>query len=182
MADELRRRISILEKRLKELEKFFLKLGIYGPTEIGRRILREPTSEARDRPVKIRIVEDVKEAVREKMLEFMGIPEEHRKVIESMDPEVVEKDLKALASRERLEILKLLANGGLYFGELMELTGLNPSPLSFHLSKLAEAGFIKQERSRGRYIITSKGMIALALLAFLYKTSPEEVGTQDVEQ
>jgi DNA-binding transcriptional ArsR family regulator len=76
--------------------------------------------------------------------------------------------LKPLANSERLKILQALYADGKYFTDMVELTGLEHSPLRFHLSSLMDAGYAEQERYRGRYLITVYGKIALRLVGFLH--------------
>jgi len=83
------------------------------------------------------------------------------------DPEKASEGLKPLANNERLKILQALYTGGKYFTDLVEVTGLEHSPLRFHLSSLIDAGYAEQERYRGRYLITVQGKIALRLVGFL---------------
>lgn len=83
------------------------------------------------------------------------------------DPEKASAVLKPLANSERLKILQALYTEGKYFTDLVELTGLEHSPLRFHLSSLIDAGYAEQERYRGRYLIAAQGKIALRLVGFL---------------
>ena len=83
------------------------------------------------------------------------------------DPEKASEILKPLANSERLKILQALYAEGKYFTDLVEVTGLEHSPLRFHLSSLMDAAYAEQERYRGRYLITVYGKIALRLVGFL---------------
>jgi DNA-binding transcriptional ArsR family regulator len=83
------------------------------------------------------------------------------------DPETASSMLKPLANEERLKILQALYTEGKYFTDMVDLTGLEHSPLRFHLSSLIDAGYAEQERYRGRYLITVYGKIALRLVGFL---------------
>jgi DNA-binding transcriptional ArsR family regulator len=83
------------------------------------------------------------------------------------DPEKASEILKPLANNERLKILQALYSEGKYFTDLVEVTGLEHSPLRFHLSSLIDASYAEQERYRGRYLITVHGKIALRLVGFL---------------
>lgn len=83
------------------------------------------------------------------------------------DPEKASEVLKPLANSERLKILQALFDEGKYFTDLVTVTGLEHSPLRFHLSSLVDAGYIEQERYRGRYLIAVQGKIALRLVGFL---------------
>lgn len=84
------------------------------------------------------------------------------------DPEKAAEILKPLANAERLKILQALYTEGKYFTDLVELTGLEHSPLRFHLSSLMDVGYAEQERYRGRYLITVHGKIAVRLVGFLF--------------
>jgi DNA-binding HxlR family transcriptional regulator len=81
-----------------------------------------------------------------------------------------------LANIERIKILKELSENGKYFTELMKETNLSHSPLTFHLNILERAGYIKQEFTRGRYIITPLGKTALQMLIQLYTEAKKERG------
>ena len=75
-----------------------------------------------------------------------------------------------LAHMERIKILRALREGGKYFTELMNETGLSHSPLRFHLNVLIQGRYASQEYSRGRYLITRLGLEGLrhgAILASL---------------
>ncbi len=84
------------------------------------------------------------------------------------DPDKASEMLKPLANSERLKILQALYSEGKYFTDMIDLTGLEHSPLRFHLSSLIDAGYAEQERSRGRYLITVYGKIALRMVGFLF--------------
>lgn len=88
--------------------------------------------------------------------------------IERMSEEKAADLIRPLAHAERVRILKKLRVNGKYFTELMEKTGLSQSPLTFHLSILEKAGYVSQEFSRGRYLITALGVEALRFVAHLY--------------
>ncbi len=93
------------------------------------------------------------------------IPEKKEK--STFDEEFAEEILKALANKERLKILKELYGNAKYFSDLLECTGLDNSPLRFHLNSLRDARFIEQERYRGKYLITTQGKIAVRVIEFL---------------
>ena len=115
------------------------------------------------------IIDEIREAIKEQIDTVSEGLKERVVLVDTLDPLEIENDLKILASKERLYILKLLFREGKYFTELEEHTGLNPSPLTFHLSKLIEGGFVSQEKTRGRYLITTKGRVALMLLGYLHQ-------------
>jgi DNA-binding transcriptional ArsR family regulator len=136
-----------LRAEMRELRDELLKQRESQP-EIG---LTEPLSE---------ITAEVRKILSEQKIDFTEYIE--------FDPEKASNILKPLANAERLKILQGLYHEGKYFTDLVEITGLEHSPLRFHLSSLMEAGYAEQERSRGRYLITVHGKIALRLVGFLF--------------
>jgi DNA-binding transcriptional ArsR family regulator len=88
--------------------------------------------------------------------------------IKPVPPEEAERLLSPLASGERIGILYLLADEPRYHQDLMELSGLKPGTLPHHLKQLEEAGYVTQERVRGRYLITIPGRMALKLAEYLH--------------
>ncbi|MGD2250106.1 MAG: winged helix-turn-helix domain-containing protein [Candidatus Methanofastidiosia archaeon] len=105
------------------------------------------------------ITKDVRRVLTDKKENFTEYTE--------FDPETASVMLKPLANTERLKILQALYTEGKYFTDMVDLTGLEHSPLRFHLSSLIDAGYAEQERYRGRYLITVHGKIALRLVGFL---------------
>ncbi len=73
-----------------------------------------------------------------------------------------------LAHAERIRILQALQEGGKYATDLAQITELEAGPLHFHINSLVDAGYIMQERERGRYLITMPGRVALKLVEYLY--------------
>jgi DNA-binding transcriptional ArsR family regulator len=70
----------------------------------------------------------------------------------------------ALANEHRVKILNELSYGGLYSSDFQnKLHEISPSTLSSHLDVLEDAGFIVQERRRGRYVITLAGRVAVQM-------------------
>jgi len=88
--------------------------------------------------------------------------------LEPVPPEAAQNLLSPLASAERIKILYLLAKEPRYHQDLMQESGLTPGTLPHHLKQLEEAGFITQERVRGRYLITIPGRMALKLAEYLH--------------
>jgi DNA-binding HxlR family transcriptional regulator len=75
--------------------------------------------------------------------------------------EKIAKAMSALGEEHRLKILRTLMSGGRYINELQEeLGGITTSTLSSHLDVLEEAGFVVQEKVRGRYLVTMPGRTA----------------------
>ncbi len=87
-----------------------------------------------------------------------------------------ERLLAPLASAERIDILYLLAEEPRYHQDLMELSGLKPGTLPHHLKQLEEAGYVTQERVRGRYLITIPGRMALKLAEYLHNQMVSGIG------
>ncbi len=89
-------------------------------------------------------------------------------LIMNIDPAEVSDAMVVLANPDRIKLLQYLYRQGRYFSELEEKLHLGPSSLRHHLSKLISSGLIEQERSRGKYFITRRGVAALILVAYLY--------------
>lgn len=87
-----------------------------------------------------------------------------------MHSEATIRALGALAQEHRLAAFRLLVVAGpigLAAGVLAERLSIAPSSLSFHLTQLANAGLVKQDR-QGRSIIYSADFAAMnALLGYL---------------
>ena len=98
-----------------------------------------------------------------------------------VDPEEAERLLSPLASGERIRILQLLAEEARYHQDLMELSGLKPGTLPHHLKQLEDAGYVTQERVRGRYLITIPGRMALKLAKYLSTQMDSGIGTDSDE-
>lgn len=69
--------------------------------------------------------------------------------------------LAPLSHVMRLKILKNLGKGGKNHAQLEHQIGLTGGHLQFHLNNLVQAGYVTQEESQGRYLITMKGLKAL---------------------
>ncbi len=91
-------------------------------------------------------------------------------------PEEAERLLAPLASEERIRILYLLSDFPRYHQDLMELSGLKPGTLPHHLKQLEDAGYVTQERVRGRYLITIPGRMALKLAEYLHNQMKSGIG------
>jgi len=79
-----------------------------------------------------------------------------------LDEELTADIMSALGNEHRIRILDELSFGGKYASDLQErLSSISPSTLSSHLDVLQDAGLVYQERSRGRYLITIPGRIAV---------------------
>lgn len=87
-----------------------------------------------------------------------------------MDENTAATMFQALSNADRLKVIKALViagPGGMNAGEIAENVGASPSRASFHLSALAEAGFVQSERqSRSiRYFVDFEAIGSL--LSFL---------------
>jgi ArsR family transcriptional regulator len=72
---------------------------------------------------------------------------------------------KALAHPARVRVLELLADGEHTMGELAELTGLEPSHLSQHVTVLRRAGIVDSRRVRTTVICALRDPQTAELLA-----------------
>ena len=77
--------------------------------------------------------------------------------------------LSPLSNESRLNILKVLSRGNLYYNQLEHQVGIKGGPFHFHLKKLTEAGYVIQKQERGAYEITISGLKALKFLSELKK-------------
>lgn len=98
--------------------------------------------------------------------------------IQRVPPEEAQRLLSPLASEERIRILYLLADEPRYHQDLMELSGLKPGTLPHHLKQLEDAGYVTQERVRGRYLITIPGRMALKLAEYLHNQMASGMGDE----
>jgi len=96
-------------------------------------------------------------------------------LIKNIDPTEVSDAMVILANPDRIKLLQYLYEKDRYFSELEDYLRLGPSSLRHHLSKLINGGLISQERSRGKYSITRKGVAALILISYLYEKILKEV-------
>lgn len=115
---------------------------------------------------------------------FIG--KEGEEPIRPVPPEEAQKLLSPLASAERIKLLYLLAESPQYHQDLMNESGLAPGTLPHHLKQLEEAGYITQERVRGRYLITIPGRMALKLAEYLHNqmrtTEVKEAESEEEER
>ena len=101
--------------------------------------------------------------------------------VRQVPAEEAERLLAPLASAERIGLLYLLAEEARYHQDLMELSGLKPGTLPHHLKQLEEAGYVTQERVRGRYLITIPGRMALKLAEYLHNQMVSGIGKEKDE-
>ena len=127
-------------------------------------------------------VEDVMEGVAVGLEESLFInPRRHPRprprvhADRKLSPDEIQKSadiMSALSNEHRIKILNELSYGGLYASDFQEkLKEISPSTLSSHLDVLEEAGFIVQERRRGRYVITLAGRVAVQMAHQVSKLS-----------
>ncbi len=91
---------------------------------------------------------------------------EKKQCISSICEESVVKEvLEPLSNKQRLQILKSMANETKTFSSLSELTGLRGGNLLFHLQKLLDSDIILQRHERGDYMLTEKGYKLLVVLS-----------------
>lgn len=75
-----------------------------------------------------------------------------------------------LADSNRLKLLKKLESGPKYQSDLTD-DKLQGGKFKHHMDKLQEAGWIIQEKARGRYLITISGREALKFAEFMFTRS-----------
>lgn len=91
---------------------------------------------------------------------------EKKQCISSICEESLVKEiLEPLSNKQRLQILKSMANEMKTFSSLSELTGLRGGNLLFHLQKLLDSDIILQRHERGDYMLTEKGYKLLVVLS-----------------
>jgi methylmalonyl-CoA mutase cobalamin-binding domain/chain len=69
----------------------------------------------------------------------------------------IHKILSSLSNKVRLRILRVLWQKAFQFSEIEENISVKGGHLQFHIGKLKEEGLVKQEKNRGKYLITQKG-------------------------
>ena len=84
-------------------------------------------------------------------------------IAESNEKELC-KMITPISNEARIKILKVLCKNGLYYSQIEREVGIKGGHFHFHLEKLIEAGYIEQEREKGIYSITVKGLKILRLL------------------
>jgi hypothetical protein len=82
-----------------------------------------------------------------------------------------------LADSNRLKLLKRLESGPKYQSDLTD-DKLQGGKFKHHMDKLQEAGWIIQEKARGRYLITISGREALKFAEFMFTRSNPELFRQ----
>ena len=88
---------------------------------------------------------------------------------------------KALSEETRLRILKLLEREELCVCDIVAALGMVQPKVSFHLSALKEAGFLK-DRKQGRwthYRLDDSDFFRRSLLLSVFERIPKEAGAGD---
>lgn len=128
-------------------------------------------------------VEDIMEGVAEEIERSVFVhPRGPKKVVarrrrraRQVDTKYAASVMSALGNEHRLKVLDVLSSGGLYSSDLQEnLDGIAASTLSNHLDVLEDVGLITQERTRGRYLITVSGRLAVNMAYELSRRSSQE--------
>jgi DNA-binding transcriptional ArsR family regulator len=87
---------------------------------------------------------------------------EHRRSTEQEIPsDEVSKLISPLANSYRIEILKMISKQEMGFTQISKALGLKTGHLQFHLKALKDAGYVRANRKRRSYSITSKGIAAM---------------------
>ncbi len=108
-------------------------------------------------------------------LRIYSTKSEKKQCISSICEESVVKDiLEPLSNKQRLQILKSMANETKTFSSLSELTGLRGGNLLFHLQKLLDSDIILQRHERGDYMLTEKGYKLLVVLSEVHAVLNEK--------
>jgi DNA-binding transcriptional ArsR family regulator len=84
-------------------------------------------------------------------------------------PDEIVTLLKGLSNPERIKILKILTTNpdGKYAQELLAETHLSEGSLHYHIRWLLKSQMIAQELTRGKYITTRLGVVAVSLIGIL---------------
>lgn len=82
----------------------------------------------------------------------------------SLPSEEISRMIFPLSHPLRIEILRVLRSGEKNFSEISKILEIKTGHLQFHLRLLQGEGYIKKSKSRGRYLLTPKGSVALELL------------------
>ncbi len=88
---------------------------------------------------------------------LLGKGSDHKEITE----DVICDHLMPLSNVTRLRILKILAKGGKNYAFLERETGIKAGHLRFHLKILVTVGYVKQEKPKGRYLISRNGLKVL---------------------
>ncbi|MFW9993609.1 MAG: winged helix-turn-helix domain-containing protein [Candidatus Odinarchaeota archaeon] len=84
-----------------------------------------------------------------------------------------------LADSSRLKLMELLESGPKYQSDLAD-DKIQGGTFKHHMQKLIDAGWVIQEKARGRYLITINGREALKFAEFLFtRSNPEFFDNND---
>lgn len=169
-------RIDIDDEALhEEMEEFGRRMGAYG-VELGDYIKTVVSDAMRgaNRAMRSVFIGPKGTRVRVGENEVNWDPEGAK--ARQVPPEEAQRLLAPLASEERIRLLYLLSDEPRYHQDLMELSGLKPGTLPHHLKQLEDAGYVTQERVRGRYLITIPGRMALKLAEYLHNQMTSGIG------
>ena len=169
-------RIDIDDEALhEEMEEFGRRMGTYG-VELGDYIKTVVSDAMRgaNRAMRSVFIGPKGARVRVDDNEVSWDPEGAK--ARQVPPEEAQRLLAPLANEDRIRILYLLADEPRYHQDLMELSGLTPGTLPHHLKQLEDAGYVTQERVRGRYLITIPGRMALKLAEYLHNQMTSGIG------
>jgi len=164
--DEINKAISNLGKQIHKLPKIII-------SNITRdfmplRTFFYPKVEGYELEDRKKQIEEFLEEIEKEIIEE-GRKEEKLLKLDEETIENVAYSIEALSNPDRLKILLFLLKKPRYFSELEDLLEMGPSSLRHHLSKLLSFGLIRQERSRGKYLITKRGVLALLFTYRFYK-------------
>jgi DNA-binding transcriptional ArsR family regulator len=102
-------------------------------------------------------------------------PLRHERKLSEEEIKTTADAMSALSNEHRIKILDLLTYGGMYASDFQQaLPEISPSTLSSHLDILEKAGFLVQERRRGRYVISITGRIAVKMAHQVAKRIDDE--------
>ncbi|MHA2296712.1 MAG: ArsR/SmtB family transcription factor [Candidatus Hodarchaeales archaeon] len=86
-----------------------------------------------------------------------------------------------LADSNRLKLMKRLESGPKYQSDLVD-DKLQGGTFKHHMSKLMDAGWVIQEKARGRYLIAISGREALKFAEFLFARSYPELFARTADE
>ncbi|MGQ4891882.1 MAG: ArsR/SmtB family transcription factor [Candidatus Njordarchaeia archaeon] len=182
IVDTIMRKIPFLIER--EIDKALTeKRGVDAIKKITIFPFKTPSIESKER--KIYSIEEEIDKILEDIIpegsspENTGLTANLETLIKKIDPAEVSDAIVVLANSDRIKLLQLLYENDRYFSELEEKLRLGPSSLRHHLSKLLAGNLISQERSRGKYSITKRGVAALILIAYLYEKILKKLNPND---
>ncbi|RZN48570.1 ArsR family transcriptional regulator [archaeon] len=145
---------AINEDALSDVRKELLKMRSNAPYESCATCFSEATALFERQVELMRSLRIYNDPVRER-----------REVQEIDEGPFVKSVIEPVANKQRLQMLKALANETMTFSALSQLTGLSGGNLLFHINKLVASELVIQRHERGDYMITEKGYRTLAGLS-----------------